>query len=298
MDCSAPRAGRSSSSRDADRALGVGLAAVLLALVVHSLLYAGFFEDPLTWGVFGVAAAVLASAPVARTEDVVAPETVPPPRSAAAGTLTRGRHARPFSMPRALIWIIAAVAVLVRRARRARRSPCGSRRRTARGALDTELEGVTVSEGTTSMPEPTPTPEPAGDRRCWRTFGGDPRRSLARPSATLGLPARPFLWTRGLESYIEFPPVYCEGELYVNSFAGTTYALEAETGKIRWQRRVGGTLPSSPAIDGPRVIVSSQDGHRDGARPSHRTQHLAGANSGQGRVVSRRRGGNGLLRLA
>jgi hypothetical protein len=46
-----------------DRALGVGLAAVSLALVVHSLLYAGFFEDPLTWGVIGLAAAVLAGTP-------------------------------------------------------------------------------------------------------------------------------------------------------------------------------------------------------------------------------------------
>jgi O-Antigen ligase len=43
-----------------DRAYGVGLAATLLALVVHSLLYAGFFEDPLTWGVIGLAAAALA----------------------------------------------------------------------------------------------------------------------------------------------------------------------------------------------------------------------------------------------
>lgn len=60
-----------------DRALGVGLAAVLLALVVHSLLYAGFFEDPLTWGVLGVAAAVLAAAPATRPEDISAPETAP-----------------------------------------------------------------------------------------------------------------------------------------------------------------------------------------------------------------------------
>jgi putative inorganic carbon (HCO3(-)) transporter len=44
-----------------DRMLGVGLAAVLGALVVHSLLYAGFFEDPLVWGVLGLAAAVLAA---------------------------------------------------------------------------------------------------------------------------------------------------------------------------------------------------------------------------------------------
>lgn len=44
-----------------DRTLGIGLAAVLLVLVVHSLLYAGFFEDPLAWGVLAVAAAMLAS---------------------------------------------------------------------------------------------------------------------------------------------------------------------------------------------------------------------------------------------
>ena len=44
-----------------DRVFGVGLAAVLLVLVVHSLLYAGFFEDPLTWGVFGLVAAGIAA---------------------------------------------------------------------------------------------------------------------------------------------------------------------------------------------------------------------------------------------
>jgi putative inorganic carbon (HCO3(-)) transporter len=49
-----------------DRALGIALGAVLLALVTHSLLYAGFFEDPLTWGVLGITAAVLAAAPAAR----------------------------------------------------------------------------------------------------------------------------------------------------------------------------------------------------------------------------------------
>jgi hypothetical protein len=45
------------------RELGIALAAVFLTLVVHSLLYAGFFEDPLTWGVLGLASALLAGAP-------------------------------------------------------------------------------------------------------------------------------------------------------------------------------------------------------------------------------------------
>jgi O-antigen ligase len=45
-----------------DRALGMGLASVFLALFVHALLYAGFFEDPLTWGVLAIAAGALVSA--------------------------------------------------------------------------------------------------------------------------------------------------------------------------------------------------------------------------------------------
>jgi putative inorganic carbon (hco3(-)) transporter len=39
-----------------NRALGLGAASVFLALFVHSLFYAGFFEDPIVWGVLGVAA--------------------------------------------------------------------------------------------------------------------------------------------------------------------------------------------------------------------------------------------------
>lgn len=38
-----------------DRALGLGAAAVFLALFVHSLFYAGFFEDPIVWGVMALA---------------------------------------------------------------------------------------------------------------------------------------------------------------------------------------------------------------------------------------------------
>jgi hypothetical protein len=39
--------------------LALGLGAVLLALLVHSLFYAGLFENPITWGAVGVLAAAL-----------------------------------------------------------------------------------------------------------------------------------------------------------------------------------------------------------------------------------------------
>jgi O-antigen ligase len=47
--------------RERDRALGFSLAASFVVLVLHSLVYAGFFEEPLTWGILGVGAASLAA---------------------------------------------------------------------------------------------------------------------------------------------------------------------------------------------------------------------------------------------
>jgi O-antigen ligase/polysaccharide polymerase Wzy-like membrane protein len=49
-----------------DRAFGLGLASVFLALFVHSLFYAGFFEDPIVWGVIGAAAWGLTAMTAAR----------------------------------------------------------------------------------------------------------------------------------------------------------------------------------------------------------------------------------------
>jgi outer membrane protein assembly factor BamB len=166
-------------------------------------------------------------------------------------------------MPRALRWILLAVSVLVI-AIGGVLLAIGLTNNETRGALDTELEDVTVSVSTKPR-KPTKTPKPTNpkltsDQRCWTSFGGDPARSLARPNVDLGLPSRKILWTRGLKSYIEYPPSYCEGTLYVNSFEGNVFAIDAETGKVRWRRSFGGTKPSTPAIAGPRLFVSSRDG--------------------------------------
>ncbi len=56
-----------------ERLLTLGLAAVLSVLFVHSLLYAGFFEDPLTWGAIGLLAAVFARALAHRAEEEGSP---------------------------------------------------------------------------------------------------------------------------------------------------------------------------------------------------------------------------------
>ena len=61
--------------RERDRALGFCLAASFLVLVLHSLFYSGFFEDPITWGVLGVAAASLVGLAVSGDAEP-APEVV------------------------------------------------------------------------------------------------------------------------------------------------------------------------------------------------------------------------------
>src|SRR4051812_25916724 len=149
--------------------------------------------------------------------------------------------------------------------------------------LETTVTGVTLVEGTTTAPvvthptttphKPKPRPKPKPHRpkpkprhRTDRflpadepgrlEFGGNPSRSLARPAIHLGLPTKP-IWSRAMGSYMEYPPSYCNGVLYVNTYKGFTSAINAHNGKLVWRRHIGGFLPSTPAIAGPRLLVSS-----------------------------------------
>ena len=53
-----------------ERTFALGLAAVLSVIFVHSLLYAAFFEDPLTWGAIGLAAALISRTTAVPNEPV------------------------------------------------------------------------------------------------------------------------------------------------------------------------------------------------------------------------------------
>jgi outer membrane protein assembly factor BamB len=68
------------------------------------------------------------------------------------------------------------------------------------------------------------------------------------------------MWARGLKGYIEYPASYCDGVLYVNTFKGDTWAIEAATGKVLWRKLSSAPKPSTPAIAGDKLIVSSKDG--------------------------------------
>jgi outer membrane protein assembly factor BamB/O-antigen ligase len=241
-----------------NRELGLGLAAVFLVLVVHSLFYSGFFQDPLTWGVLALAAAVLAPVPTATA--------VSPQQPAELLDALRGRlpalsgRARKATLVALAVLALLAVGLAV---------ASTLRKEETKGGIDTELEGVTVAEPTArpEAPPVAPAQNKRGgsyrflpdDRLCWPTFGQGPRRSLSLERVRLGKPTKHF-WVKGLGSYIEYPPSYCDGYLYVNSYNGTTYAIDALSGRIIWTRKHSGPTPSTPAIAGPRLIVSSTGG--------------------------------------
>jgi outer membrane protein assembly factor BamB len=133
------------------------------------------------------------------------------------------------------------------------------------GRLDTKLSGVSY-EGPAQAPPAPPKKyvrlpyhlHSRSEQPCWNQFGSNTEHTLARLDLDLGPPTKP-VWARALNGYIEYPPVYCDGLLYVNTFRGMTYAVDSETGATVWQH-AGAHKPSSPAIAGRRVLVSANDG--------------------------------------
>jgi outer membrane protein assembly factor BamB len=177
--------------------------------------------------------------------------------ASAAALLVRRRRTLLAVVLALLLLVAGAVAALV-----------VLRGNPGKGHLDTALKGVTVVQPAQPVhhkpkpkPKPHAKPKPAvvTDKPCWLNFGGDPQRTSSRLTLNLGLPVKP-LWVRALHGYVEYPPSYCQGDLYVNTFTGRTYAINATTGKVLWMRTGQGPKPSTPAIAGDRVIVSSTSG--------------------------------------
>jgi outer membrane protein assembly factor BamB len=59
---------------------------------------------------------------------------------------------------------------------------------------------------------------------------------------------------------MEFPPIVVDGSVYFIRNNGGVYALDADTGKIKWKRRIGKLSASSPGYADGRVFVSSLTG--------------------------------------
>jgi len=105
----------------------------------------------------------------------------------------------------------------------------------------------------TEEPEPTPPPKKV-NKRPWPTYGYDDARQHISPYKHR--PPYKRLWTIDAHDTLEFPPTVGYGRMYLAQQKGLFFALDAETGKVDWKKRVGRCAASSPTIGKGVVYVS------------------------------------------
>jgi outer membrane protein assembly factor BamB len=95
----------------------------------------------------------------------------------------------------------------------------------------------------------------------WPVFGFNNARTRYLPVKGIKPPFDK-LWRFTDRPLLEFPPIYVGGKLYFVNNSGFAYALDADTGKELWKRRVGRLNASSPAYYNHRLyIVNLVPGH-------------------------------------
>jgi outer membrane protein assembly factor BamB len=109
--------------------------------------------------------------------------------------------------------------------------------------------------------QPEKPPKPKAKTVNWPFFGLDRARTRYLPAKGVKPPFRK-LWRYTGRPLLEFPPIYVAGRLYFVDNSGWARALDADTGKLLWKRRIGHLNASSPAYSKHRLyIVNLDPGH-------------------------------------
>ncbi len=148
---------------------------------------------------------------------------------------------------RATIGVLAAVALLA----------------AAGGALAYELlkRPADVHNPDAAFVPQKPQKPKAAKTVNWPMFGLNPARTRYLPVKGVRPPFRK-LWRYTGRPLLEFPPIYVGGKLYFVDNNGTARALDADSGKVLWERSVGRLNASSPTYYKHRLyIVNLVPGH-------------------------------------
>jgi outer membrane protein assembly factor BamB len=106
-----------------------------------------------------------------------------------------------------------------------------------------------------------PPPAPKAKTVNWPMYGLNPARTRYLPAKGIKPPFRK-LWRHTERPLLEFPPIYVGGKLYAVNNSGYAFALDADTGKVLWERRIGRLNASSPTYSRHRLyIVNLDPGH-------------------------------------
>jgi outer membrane protein assembly factor BamB len=111
------------------------------------------------------------------------------------------------------------------------------------------------------VPQKPPPPPPQAKTVNWPMFGLNPARTRYLPARGIKPPFRK-LWRYTEHPLLEFPPIFVGGKLYAVNNSGYAFALDADTGKVLWKRRIGRLNASSPVYARHRLyIVNLVPGH-------------------------------------
>ena len=140
-------------------------------------------------------------------------------------------------------------------------------------------------------------PRPKAKTVNWPLFGFNPARTRYLAAKGVKPPFRK-LWRYTGRPLLEFPPIFVGGKLYFVNNSGRAFALDADTGKVLWERRIGLLNASSPAYYRHRLyIVNLVPGpHRQAGRED-RQNDLEAVAAGARRVLAGGDRPHRLLRL-
>jgi outer membrane protein assembly factor BamB len=124
---------------------------------------------------------------------------------------------------------------------------------------------VSEDEPAPSIAEPA---EPSGKkgrrtRRVglpWPVYGRTPERTRDARDLTGVAPPYRLVWKHDRSEFLEFPPSYADGVLYLGTNSGNVVAYNVFTGRVLWRKRFDG-VRNEPAVAGRRIFFTGWDGH-------------------------------------
>jgi outer membrane protein assembly factor BamB len=119
-----------------------------------------------------------------------------------------------------------------------------------------------IREFKPEKPKQPPAPKEGKPKTVnWPMFGLDPARTRYLPARGIKPPFRK-VWRYTQRPLLEFPPILAGRTLYAVNNSGFAFAINAETGKKIWERRIGRLNASSPTYYKHRLyIVNLEPGH-------------------------------------
>jgi outer membrane protein assembly factor BamB len=134
-----------------------------------------------------------------------------------------------------------------------------------------EIWRVAYPDGFSNVPRPV-----YGDGLVFITTGFQQPAILAvRPDGKGDVTRTHVAWTISRGAPLTPSPLLVGDDLYVVTDSGIATSIEARTGTVRWQQRLGGSMSASPVFADGRIYFLDEDGKTTVVKPGATFQPLA-----------------------